>query len=140
MLGFKFSLYDEQYRISTEVHKEAWTHAEIFLKDEAGLLWEAWKLVLFGNSLFSVERQSEAGWRMQGANFFVSLVKYCSLPLNREIGLFIFIITTFRILKMDIMITVCQACTSLSVTFIYDSGWTSKQKSEKFCFISRLLE
>lgn len=54
-----------------------------FFKHEAGLLWQAWKVVLFGNNLFSVERQSEAGWRMSDANCFVSL------PLHREIGLFI---------------------------------------------------
>lgn len=49
LLGFKFTLYDEQYRISTEVHKDAWTHAEIFFKAriravvaglETGFVWK----------------------------------------------------------------------------------------------------
>lgn len=47
-------------------------------------------MVLFANNLFSVERQSEAGQGMLGANCFVSL------PLHREIGLFIFIKHNFK--------------------------------------------
>lgn len=61
----------------------AWTCAELavkFLKREAGLLRGAQRVVLFGNSLFSVWRQSEMGgeYKMPGSSF-VSLVRY-SIP------------------------------------------------------------
>lgn len=93
-----------------------------FLKREAGLLRWAQRVVLFENSLFSVWRQSEMGgeYKMPGSSF-VSLVRY-SIPRHWEIGWFIFTIGTFRILKLDIMLTLCWACTGLSVKFICVSG------------------
>jgi len=37
------------------VHKEALDLCRNVLKHETGLLWQAWNVVLFGNSLFSVD-------------------------------------------------------------------------------------
>lgn len=104
---------------------KAWSRASIVASLESGFVWK--------QPVFC--RKAVRGWTEN-----VGCQLLCFFTTSQRNWLIYFIIRTFRILKMNIMIALCQACTGLSVTFMYISGWKSNQKSQKFCFISRLLK